>query len=142
MNVGVFEERTARETLMEPLVFLEEIVMDPGWKTPPNVDFGTEGQLSCEGDDVVVHLKLGPSLIAGRLFARHCRVGVLGAETASKVHRRLQEGRRYRVRVSDLPFPVNGSGRGLRISIWMEGEDSRYRPNFGIRVGWRSGDLG
>lgn len=105
---------------MEPLVFMEEIVLDHAWRTAPAVDLGSGGRLVNVGDDVVVFLKLRPSLLPWRFFEREYRVGILTSKTAEKVRPRLARGLRYRLRVSDLPSTVNGLGTGLRISIWME----------------------
>lgn len=105
---------------MEPLVFMEEIVPDPRWRSLPTVDLGSGGHLENIGDDVVVFLKLRPSLLEWRFFEREYRVGVLTPKTAEKVRSRLEKGSRYRLRVSDLPCAVNGLGARLRISIWME----------------------
>jgi hypothetical protein len=105
---------------MEPLVFMEEIVPDPAWRSSPAVDLGSGGRLVNVGDDVVVFLKLRPSFLAWRFFEREYRVGILAPNTAEKVRPRLAKGSRYRLRVSDLPCAVNGLGTGLRISIWME----------------------
>lgn len=112
---------------MEPVAFMEEVVLDPSWRRVPTVDLGADGLLDCVGEDVVVFLKLRRSLSAGRLFSRHCRVGTLAAGTANRLRQKLQSGHRYKVRVSDLPFPVNGSGTGLRISIWMEADSAINR---------------
>jgi len=109
---------------MEPLVFMDEIVPDPGWRSPPTVDFGTGGRLVNVGEDIVVFLHLPASLSAWRLFEREYRVGVLSPKTAEKVRPRLAGGSRYRLRVSDLPSRVNGLGTGLRVSIWMEARPS------------------
>jgi hypothetical protein len=105
---------------MEPLVFMEEIVPDPAWRSAPAVDLGSGGRLVNVGEDVVVFLKLRPSFLAWRFFEREYRVGILTPKTADKVRPRLAKGSRYRLRVSDLPCAVNGLGTGLRISIWME----------------------
>lgn len=105
---------------MEPVVFMEEIVPDPKWRSFPKVDFGAGGRLENDGEDVVVFLKLRPSFLALRFFEREYRVGVLAPKTAEKVRSRLAKGSRYRLRVSDLPYSVSGLGSGLRISIWME----------------------
>lgn len=105
---------------MEPLVFMEEIVPDPRWRSLPTVDLGSGGRLENEGDDVVVFLKLRPSLLSLRFFEREYRVGVLNPKTAEKIRSRLAKGSRYRLRVSDLPYSVSSPGAGLRISIWME----------------------
>lgn len=109
---------------MDPLVFMEEIVPDPGWRSPPTVDLGSGGRLVNVGEEVAVFLRLRRSLAALRFFEREYRVGVLAPKTADKVRPGLEKGLRYRLRVSDLPCPVNGLGTGLRVSIWMESPSS------------------
>jgi hypothetical protein len=109
---------------MEPVALLEDLVLDKAWQNSRTIDLGSRGRLVPEGDDVAVYLTLEPSIAGMRLFRKEYRVGVLSERTAKRVSARLESGCRYRVWVSDLPFPVHAPSHWIRVSIWMESDNS------------------
>jgi hypothetical protein len=122
--VSVRLDAGGKQLQMEPVALLEDLVLDKAWQSGRTIDLGSRGRLVPEGDDVAVYLTLEPSISGMRFFRREYRVGVLCERTARKVSARLESGCRYRVWVSDLPFPVHAPVHSIRVSIWMESDGS------------------
>jgi hypothetical protein len=108
---------------MEPVALQEDVILDKHWRNLTWVDIGTKGKLVIEGDDVAVYLFAEPPLAWIRFLKREFRIGTLAEPTAKRIIRQLDEGRRFLLRVSDLPFPIHAPTHLIRVSIWMESDN-------------------